>query len=139
MLSDNLIPGTLSQYDVPDWQPLRDLVGMDLADWFMWMHEIELEDETIVHAYKHIATRRYFHLAADDRAFAYTPGGLYREILPRAGAPGRPTPVVRSTTAPAAPTPARPAARPPRGSSPRPRRGPGGSARGSPRCTAAPA
>lgn len=83
MPSNDLIRGTLAQYDVPDWQPLRDLVGMDLADWFMWMHEIELEDGAAVHVYKHIATRRYFHLGVDGRAFAYTPRGLFREILPR--------------------------------------------------------
>jgi hypothetical protein len=36
-----------------------------------------------VHAYKHIATRRYFHLAEDGRVFAYTRGGRYTEIHPR--------------------------------------------------------
>jgi hypothetical protein len=83
MLSNDIIAGTLKQYDEPDWEPLRALVGMDLADWFMWMHEVELADGTSVHAYKHIATRRYFHLAHDGRAFAYLPRGGYTELHPR--------------------------------------------------------
>ena len=83
MLSDRSISGDLLQYEEPDWEPLRALVGMTLADWFMWMHEIQLVDGTRLHAYKHIATRRYFHLALDGRAFVYTPRGRYREIEPR--------------------------------------------------------
>jgi hypothetical protein len=43
----------------PIWVPLVDLVGFELAGWFMWMYAAELEDETRVHAYKHISTRRY--------------------------------------------------------------------------------
>ena len=83
MSSAGTISGTLVQYDSPRWEPLYDLVGVDLADWFMWMHEIELADRSRVHAYKHIATRRYFHLAEDGRAFAYTRGGRCTEIRPR--------------------------------------------------------
>lgn len=80
MANDDSIAGDLVQYDVPDWQPLYGLIGVELADWFMWMHEIELADGARVHAYKHISTRRYFHLAHDGRAFAYTRGGRYHEI-----------------------------------------------------------
>ena len=36
--------GTLRQYERPVWQPLLDLVGEELVEWFMWMHEIELAD-----------------------------------------------------------------------------------------------
>jgi hypothetical protein len=74
------ITGVLVQYDEPDWQPLYDIVGTELADWFMWMHEVELEDGVRVHAYKHIATRCYFHMATDGRALLYLPGGIYREL-----------------------------------------------------------
>ena len=83
MRSDHVIAGKVSQYEEPDWGPLRDLVGMELADWFMWMHEIELDDGSAVHAYKHIATRCYFHLSLDGRALVYMPGGFYHEIEPR--------------------------------------------------------
>lgn len=83
MLSNDIIDGTLKQYDEPDWEPLRELVGMNLADRFMWMHEIELSDGTSIHAYKHIATRRYFHLAHDGRAFAYVSRRGYMELHPR--------------------------------------------------------
>lgn len=83
MHTDHIITGDVTQYEEPDWEPLRELIGMELADWFMWMHEIELDDGATVHAYKHITTRRYFHLAVDGRAFTYTSGGFYREIEPR--------------------------------------------------------
>lgn len=73
-------PGHLSQFDVPNWLPLERLIGFRLADWFMWMNELTLADGTAVHAYKHIATRRYFHLGEDDRAFLYTRSGSYEEI-----------------------------------------------------------
>jgi hypothetical protein len=80
MAPSTVQPGDLNQYDVPNWLPLENLIGFDLSDWFMWMHEIALADGTAVHAYKHIATRRYFHLGEDGRAFTYTRGGRYREI-----------------------------------------------------------
>jgi hypothetical protein len=37
----------------------------------MWMHAVRLEDDRIVHAYKHFETRRYLHLAEDLTAFDY--------------------------------------------------------------------
>jgi hypothetical protein len=80
MLNDRDFWGEVLQCETPDWQPLYGIVGFELADWFMWMFEIELDDGARVHAYKHIATRRYFHLAKDGRAFVYLPRGDYREI-----------------------------------------------------------
>jgi hypothetical protein len=74
------IAGRGIQGDHPDWKPLLDLVGPVLVRWFMWMYEIALADGTPVHAYKHVATRRYLHLAAGERAFAYTGRDRYREI-----------------------------------------------------------
>lgn len=72
--------GETTRYDEPNWWPLRELVGRRLADWFMWMGEIKLSDDTAVHAYKHIATRRYVHLGEDGRAFAYTEDDRYVEM-----------------------------------------------------------
>ena len=66
----------------PVWQPLLDLIGVQLVEWFMWMFEIELADGTRVHAYKHVSTRRYFHLGEDGRAFAYRSEDRYAEISP---------------------------------------------------------
>ncbi len=80
MAQDDVICGEVVQAETPDWQPLYDLVGVELADWFMWMFEIELADGARVHAYKHVATRCYLHLAYDGRSLLYTRGGRYREI-----------------------------------------------------------
>ena len=78
------IHGTLGQYDRPVWEPLLDLVGDYLIGDFMWMSEIELDDGSVMHAYKHSATRRYLHLhESDGRTFAYAGGHRYRAIHPR--------------------------------------------------------
>jgi hypothetical protein len=66
--------------DTPTWTMLEELVGMELAGWFMWMFEVELDDGTHLHAYKHRITRSYFHLAEDGRAFIFVGKHSYREI-----------------------------------------------------------
>ena len=77
--------GRLEQYKAPVWEPLVAVVGQRLAETFMWMQENELDDGTVLHAYKHIHTRRYLHLTADGRAFAYAPcGGRLRMSLAHA-------------------------------------------------------
>jgi hypothetical protein len=68
------------QVDRPDWDPLIDVVGLVLVRWFMWMYAIELDDGTLVHAYKHRGTRAYLHLSADGRAFAYVRRDRYRQV-----------------------------------------------------------
>jgi hypothetical protein len=72
--------GEVRQYSKPDWTALEDLIGIELAGWFMWMHEIELDDGAAVHAYKHKWTRRYLHLSEDGRAFLFVDRGRYRRI-----------------------------------------------------------
>jgi hypothetical protein len=76
--------------DSPDWQPLLDFAGGHVDD-FMWMFEVELEGGIRLHAYKHWWTRRYIHLAADGRAFAFEPNSWdeddesswYHEVDPK--------------------------------------------------------
>jgi hypothetical protein len=72
--------GTHVRHAEPVWEPLIELVGMELVGDFMWMHGLELDDGLEVHAYKNIGTRRYLHLGVDGRAFLYGPGGQYWEI-----------------------------------------------------------
>jgi hypothetical protein len=83
MLGDSTIRGTSVRSGDPEWRPLLDLIGSRLAEWFMWMFDHVLADGARVHAYKHVATRRYLHLAEDGRAFVYEGDGRYREIQPR--------------------------------------------------------
>jgi hypothetical protein len=81
MPRNRTIRGTLGRVDRPVWQPLLDFVGEYLIGDFMWMCEIELEDGSVIHAYKHSATRRYLHLdEVDGRAFAYVDPDRYRVI-----------------------------------------------------------
>lgn len=79
MVSKQVITGEFCHHDKPDWQPLYELVGAKLADWFMWMGETELEDGTRVHSYKHITTREHLHLGVDGRAFEYISPCRFRE------------------------------------------------------------
>ena len=79
-MAKRTVRGTLRQYERPVWQPLLDLVGDQLVEWFMWMHEVELADGTALHAYKHVSTRRYFHLSEDGRAFLYRSEARYAEL-----------------------------------------------------------
>jgi hypothetical protein len=67
--------GRGGQYMAPVWEPLVAAVGQRLAETFMWMHEEELDDGSVLHAYKHIHTRRYRYLTADGRAFDDAPCG----------------------------------------------------------------
>jgi hypothetical protein len=68
----------------PYWRPLLDLVGDELVADFMWMLEILLEDDSMLHGYKHIPSRRYLHLHEDGgRAFVCVAHGRYLEIHPR--------------------------------------------------------
>jgi len=74
-----LIEGEMRQYDTPDWRPLEDvLCSGDLSAHFMWMTDIELEDGTIINAYKHRWTRQYLHLAEDRMALR----SISRKTLP---------------------------------------------------------
>lgn len=74
------IPGKLKQYDDPDWEPLVRLIGEFGAGWFMWMAEMELDDGTRIHSYKHSWTRSYLHLDATGRAFGYRSDSTYPEL-----------------------------------------------------------
>lgn len=73
----------------PIWEPLFELAPEHLGD-FMWMHEVELEDGTRLHAYKHHETRRYLHLDHGGRAFVFIwdesrpveEDSLYEEVDP---------------------------------------------------------
>jgi hypothetical protein len=64
--------GVERRCDRPAWRPLEQLLGSDaLCAHFMWMYDIELDDGSVVNAYKHRWTRRYIHLADDGRTFFY--------------------------------------------------------------------
>ena len=65
--------GAYLAWDDPDWAPLARLTeGDDLVlDQFMWMGAIRLDDDRLVHAYKHCDTRCYLHLGEDGTAFEY--------------------------------------------------------------------
>lgn len=73
--------GTLTDHRKPTWAPLLDL-GPDEAPDFMWMFRVELEDGTVVEAYKHSQTRRYLHLDAAGRAYVSVGRARYEEADP---------------------------------------------------------
>jgi hypothetical protein len=83
MLRNGTIHGTSVRPREPKGRPLVDVIGTDVAARFMWISDVELDDEVRVHAYKHIATRRYLHVARDGRAFVCAGHERDREIRPR--------------------------------------------------------
>jgi hypothetical protein len=66
----------------PDWRPLLDFAPDEIPE-FMWMFRVDLEDGSVVEAYKHSWTRRYLHLDSGGRAYAFRAGGWYEETDPR--------------------------------------------------------
>jgi len=74
------VGATVLQHETSDWTPLVQVIGDELARWFMWMCEIQLANGAKAHAYKHRATRRYLWLTADGRALASTVSGRYVPI-----------------------------------------------------------
>jgi hypothetical protein len=83
MAPKGCIEGDLRQYTRPEWGPLQGLLASDeLVSHFMWMHDVELADGTILNAYKHRWTRQYLHLANDGRTFYSLGEDGYRELEP---------------------------------------------------------
>lgn len=80
MLSTKL-RGYALRHETPGWDPLLRLAASHIDD-FMWMFEVECDDGTRLHAYKHRCTRRYLHLDGDGRAFVYRGDSCYREVDP---------------------------------------------------------
>ena len=76
----NLLTGTMVDAHNPDWEPLNTMATDDIRDTFMWMYAVELSDGRRLQAYKHYATRRYVHLDAERRAWAYTRSGHYMRV-----------------------------------------------------------
>ena len=66
VLTGETLPG-----NEPDWEPLLNILEEDVVEMFMWMFEVELEDGTRLHVYKHRWNRRSLHLSEDGRAFFY--------------------------------------------------------------------
>ena len=75
------IRGKWLRVDTPEWEPLLNLAPDHVVD-FMWMGTVRLVDGTRLQVYKHYWTRRYLHLAADGRAFAFVPKTRYEEVNP---------------------------------------------------------
>lgn len=68
---ETVLTGEVVNYETPDWAPLENIIEDDVCSWFMWMSEMELEDGTRIHAYKHRWNRRYLHLSARGEAFVF--------------------------------------------------------------------
>jgi hypothetical protein len=78
------VPGAPAWREHANWDPLIALVGLEVVGCFMWMHELELDDGTRVHAYKNIATRRYVCVGVDGRVYLERSPDRYLEVTPLA-------------------------------------------------------
>src|SRR5688572_4243884 len=68
------------QHRTPNWTALLHAVGERLAGRFMWMHEVILDDGTVVHAYKHRVTRRYLSISEEGVGYVTVRCGRLAEI-----------------------------------------------------------
>ena len=80
MATDHEIRGVSHGSETPEWGPLEEVVGVEVASWFMYMFWVATSDGRRLHAYKHIATRGYVHLDDDGNAFYYVDDDRYRPI-----------------------------------------------------------
>ncbi|ANA41809.1 hypothetical protein A2G06_16870 (plasmid) [Geobacter anodireducens] len=62
----------------PNWVPLEEMIGARCAE-YMYIAGYQLEDGTVVHAYKQIDTRKYVNLSDDGRSWQFTGDG-YQEV-----------------------------------------------------------
>lgn len=74
------IVGHMTQFSMPNWAPLGQVMDEELMGAFMWMFEVAMGDGTRLHAYKHRMTRRYVHLDEQGRAFTYCGEDRYRRL-----------------------------------------------------------
>jgi hypothetical protein len=74
--------GRAVQVDRPDWTALEQLVSAELADRFIWMSEVELQDGTRVQVYKDNSAGRFLNLSQARQAFHYR-DGRYHDVDPR--------------------------------------------------------
>jgi len=84
MSRHNRLRGTVVQSDLCRWAPLERVVGSELAQWFIWTHQIRLDDGTRLDAYKHVVTWRYLHLSEDGASFLLCLDSTYRRADPAA-------------------------------------------------------
>jgi hypothetical protein len=81
--SKSFLHGEIRQGERPAWDALELLLGSDeLCAHFMWMFDVELDDGTVLNAYKHRWTRCYFHLADDAATFYYAGNQQYGRADP---------------------------------------------------------
>jgi hypothetical protein len=73
--------------DDPSWNALYGALRPEnLADFFAWMGDVELEDGTRVHVYRHSASRSFLHVTDDGRAVIYVGGEDRYRFVPIADA-----------------------------------------------------
>ena len=84
MSRDHIVHGTPVRFDNPVWEPLLELVGDYLINDFMWMCAIDLDDGSVIHAYKHSVTRHYVYVGeAEARTFEWDGEDGYFLVDPR--------------------------------------------------------
>lgn len=73
--------------DDPSWDVLYAALRPEtLADFFTWMGDVELEDGTRVHVYRHTESRSFLHVTGDGRALIYVGGEDRYRFVPIADA-----------------------------------------------------
>ncbi len=80
MYDEMIVTGWIAATHEPDWSPLERFLPLELCGPFMWMHAVELDDDRVLQAYKHSATRRYLLPDADGDAYENLDRGRFRRM-----------------------------------------------------------
>lgn len=75
-----VVPGRWVAKEEPDWTGLEALLPLVLCSPFMWMGAVVLDDGTVLGAYKHSDTRRYFHLDELGASYGYRDDAGYCRV-----------------------------------------------------------
>ena len=81
---ETIVTGHVASIDAAGWRPLEQFLPLELCSPFMWMHTVELDDDGVLQAYKHSATRRYLLLDGDAAVGAHilpsSPASPFRRL-----------------------------------------------------------
>lgn len=78
MYDERIVEGWIADGGEADWEPLERLLPIHLCRDFMYMHRVDLDDTSVVHAYKHGDTRMYVLIDSHGDTWESLDHGRYR-------------------------------------------------------------
>jgi hypothetical protein len=80
MYDESILDAVWRDCGEADWGPLERFLPIQLCGAFMYMDRVRLEDDTVIHHYKHSDTRHYLKLDDNADAWESLDHGRYRRM-----------------------------------------------------------